>query len=72
MDKDVVGHTHAEILLRYKKEHMWVSSNEVDKPRAYYMEGSQKDKGKYHTLMHIYGILKDSTDDAMCRAGKET
>ena len=35
------------------------------------MEGSQKDKGKY-TLMHIYGILKDSTDDAMCRAGKET
>ena len=33
-------------------------------------EVSQKDK--YHILMHIYEILKDGTDNPMCRATKET
>ena len=34
-------------------------------------EVSQKEKNKYHILMHIYGIQKDGTDDPMCLAAKE-
>ena len=56
MDTEVV-HTHNEILLSIKKEHIWVSSNEVDESRAIIQnEVSQKEKDKYHILMHIYGI----------------
>ena len=41
-----------------KKEHIWVSFNEVDETGAYYtmIEVSQKEKHKYCILMHIYGI----------------
>ena len=35
-------------------------------------EVSQKDKNKYHILMHIYGIYKDGTDKPICRAAMET
>ena len=56
MDKEVVVNTHNGILLSHKKEHLWVSSNEVDEPRAYYTELSQKEKYKYHILTYIYGI----------------
>ena len=52
-DERIRTHTHTEVTLRYKKERVWVRSNEADKPRAYYTEGSQKDKDKYHALMHI-------------------
>ena len=30
-------------------------------------EVSQKEKDKYHILMHIYGIQKDGTDEFICR-----
>ena len=30
-------------------------------------EVSQNEKDKYHILMHIYGIQKDSTDDSTFR-----
>ena len=36
LDKEGVVHIHNGILLSYKKEHIWVSSNEMDKPKAYY------------------------------------
>ena len=36
MDKEVLVHVHNGILLSHKKEHIWVSSNEMDEPRAYY------------------------------------
>ena len=36
MNKEVVVHVHNGIFLSYKKECIWVSSNEVDKPKAYY------------------------------------
>ena len=42
------------LLLSYKKEHIWVSSNEADKPRSYYTEWSKPERKTYHTLMHIY------------------
>ena len=38
MDKEVVVYKHKGILLSYKKEHIWVSSNEVDESGAYYTE----------------------------------
>ena len=31
-------------------------------------EVSQKEKNKYHILMHIYRIWKDGTDEPICRA----
>ena len=35
-------------------------------------EVSQKEKGRYHTVTHVYGTLKDGTDDPICKAAKET
>ena len=34
------------LLLSHKKEHIWVSSNEVDEPRAYYTEWSKSEREK--------------------------
>ena len=34
-------------------------------------EVNQKEKDKYHTLTHIYGIWKNGTDDLICTAGVE-
>ena len=46
-----------EILLSHKEEHIWISSNEVDEPTAYFTEWSKSEKEKqYHILTHIYGI----------------
>ena len=35
-------------------------------------EVSQKEKNKYHMLTHIYGILKNGTDEPSGRAGIKT
>ena len=35
-------------------------------------EISQKEKNKYHILMHMYGIQKDGTDEIICRAAMKT
>ena len=42
MDKEVV--VHNGILLSHKKEHIWVSSDEVDEPRTYYTEWSESER----------------------------
>ena len=39
-----VVHIHNGILLSYKKEHIWVSSNEVDETGAYYSEWSKSER----------------------------
>ena len=44
MDKEVVVHMHNGILLSYKKEHIWVSSNEVDETGAYCTEWSKSER----------------------------
>ena len=38
MDKEAVAHTHNGILISHKKEQIWVSSSDVDKPRACHKE----------------------------------
>ena len=54
-DKEAVVHMYNGILLSHKKECIWVSSNEVNEPRAYYVECiSQKEKNKYWIVTHIY------------------
>ena len=44
IDKKVVVNMHNGILLSYKKEHIWVSSNEVDETGAYYTEWSKSER----------------------------
>ena len=56
MDEEVVVHIHNIILLCHKKEHIWVSSDEVDETRIYYTEWSHKEKDKYCILPPVYGI----------------
>ena len=34
-------------------------------------EVNQKEKNKYHILMHIYGIYKNGTDESICMAEME-
>ena len=35
-------------------------------------EASQKEKNKYCSLMHIFGIQKGGNDEAICRVAMET
>ena len=44
MDKEVVVHTHNGILFSHRKKRIWVSSNEVDEPGAYYTEWSKSER----------------------------
>ena len=44
MDKEVVVHIHNGILLSYKKECIWVSSNGVDEYEAYYTEWNESER----------------------------
>ena len=44
MDKELVAHIHNRILLSHKKEHIWVSSDEVDELRTYYAEWSESER----------------------------
>ena len=43
----------------------------MDLESAIQSEVSQKEKNKYHVLMHIYGIKKNDTDEPICKAGIE-
>ena len=44
VDKEVVVRIHNGILFSYKKECIWVSSNEVDETGAYYTEWSKLER----------------------------
>ena len=44
IDKEVVVHIHNWILLSHKKEHTWVSSDEVDECRTYHTEWSESER----------------------------
>ena len=55
-----------------KKEHIWVSSNEVDETGAHYTEWSKPEQHQYRILMHIVGTYKDGNDYPICKIAKET
>ena len=42
------------MLLSHKKEHIWVSSNEVDEPRAYYTGWSKSEREKQILYVNAY------------------
>ena len=46
MDKEAVVHIYNGILLSYKKDQIWISSNEVDKLRASYMSKVSQNREK--------------------------
>ena len=54
MDKEIVVHIHNGILLSYKKECIWVSSNEVDEPRAHYTEWGTSEWEKQMLYTNAY------------------
>ena len=57
MDKEVVVHIYNGILLSYKRDAFesvlmrWINLEPIIQNEA-----SQKEKDKYHILMHMYGI----------------
>ena len=55
MHKEAVVSIYNGILLSHKKEHIWVSSNEMDEPRAYYTEWSKSEREK--EISYIYAYL---------------
>ena len=57
MDK-VVVHVYNVILLSHKKECIWVSSNEVDEPRAYYTEWSKAEREISYSNTYIQNLEK--------------
>ena len=63
-------HVYNGILLSHKKEHIesvlmcWMNLEPIIQS-----EGSQKEKCKYRILTHTYGILRDGTDECICRSG---
>ena len=54
MDKSDVVHKYTAILLRLKKEQIWVSSNEVYKHRTYYTEWSKSEREKQIAYINAY------------------
>ena len=54
IDKEVVVHIHNGILVNYKKEHIWVSSNEVDETGAYYTEWSKSERDTLIQYINAY------------------
>ena len=64
MDKEVVVHIHNEILLSHKRNTCesvlmrWMNLESIIQS-----EVNQKEKNKYHILMHIYRIEKNGTEE---------
>ena len=53
----MVKHIHNGILLSHRKEHVRISSDELDEPKPIIQSKvSQKEKDKYCILMDIYRI----------------
>ena len=73
MDKKYVVHMHKELLISHRKEEivpfaeMW-----IDLEFVIHSEISQKEKNKYHILMHVCEIEKNYTDNLLCKAEIET
>ena len=62
------------ILLSYKKEHIWVSSNEVDKTGAYYTEWSKSERKTpiQHTNTYIWNLERRQQWSCMWDSKRDT
>ena len=57
MDTEIVVHVYNGILFSYKKQHIQVSPNEMDEPRADYTECSMSERERQiFYITHAYGI----------------
>ena len=54
MDKEAVVHIDNGILLSYKQECIWVSSNEVNETVAYYTEWSKPERETPIQYINVY------------------
>ena len=54
MDKETMEHIYSGILLSHKKEHIWVTSNEVGEPRACCTEWSKSEREKQMSYINAY------------------
>ena len=54
MDKDVVVCVHNGIILNYEQEFIWVSSDEVDEPGAYYTEQNKSERERQILYINAY------------------
>ena len=54
MDKKAVVHIHSAVFLSYKKERIWISSNEVDGPKTYYTEWSMSESERQMSYINAY------------------
>ena len=55
VDKEAVVHIHHGILLSYTNERIWVSSNKVDEPGAYYTDWSKSERERQ--ILHINAYI---------------
>ena len=53
-DKKAVVHINNGILLSYEKEHIWLSSNEVDETGTYYTEWSKSERETQILYINAY------------------
>ena len=72
MDKEDAAHIYNGILLSHKRKeiHSFLETW-MDLVSFVRTEVSQKEKSKYHILMHTYGIYRNGTDEPICREGIE-
>ena len=54
MNKEVLVHIHNGILLSYTKEHIGVSSNEMDEPGSYYTEWRKSERERQILFINAY------------------
>ena len=54
MDTEIMVYIVNGILINYKKEHIWVSSEEVDELRAYYTEWSKSKRERQIQYINTY------------------
>ena len=54
MYKEIVVHIQNGIFLSYKKERIWVSSNEEDERKAYYTEWSKSERERQIVYINAY------------------
>ena len=66
MDKEDVVCIYNGILLRHKNERIWISSSEMDEPRAYYTGKSEGEKQISYINAYITGEGNDRSPQYFC------